>query len=491
MLVRRDTLKLFGAGLAVAATGARAAPTPASPKASGVQWWSTTAAAAWQQSGRAAAFEAAPADLFQHDIMLGGEAQTMTGMGGAFSELGWQALSALPAADRDAVMRLLFGADGAAFTMCRTPIGANDFARDWYSYDEVDGDFAMAKFSIARDREMLLPFINAAQKIQPDLKVWGSPWSPPTWMKVGKHYAQAPTWPGVPSNGIRPDQQGREGTDSFIQDDRYFAAYALYFRKYVEAYRAAGVPISMVMPQNEFNSAQPYPSCCWTPEGLARFIPFLAREMGAVGVDVMLGTLERSNPDLITKVLNDSAAAKHIKGIGIQWAGKGAIEEIRRRHPDLALIGTEHECGVGANDWHFASYGWDLMKRYIRNGTGVWQYWNMVCPTPGVSTWGWRQNSLISVDVAKRQYRINPDYWLMKHLSGKLVPGARFVTTNSIAGFEDHLIFRNPNGDLVVVLANQMAQDQLVRLVVGPKMLALTLTAGSFNTLVVPQSLMA
>jgi hypothetical protein len=84
-------------------------------------------------------------------------------------------------------------------------------------------------------------------------------------MKIGKHYAQALAWPGQPSNGILPDQHGKEGVDSFIQEDRYFPAYARYFHRYVEEYAKAGVPISMVMPQNEFNSAQPFPSCCWTP----------------------------------------------------------------------------------------------------------------------------------------------------------------------------------------------------------------------------------
>ena len=163
---------------------------------------------------------------------------------------------------------------GAGFTLCRMPVGANDFSRDWYSYDETDGDFALERFTIANDLETLVPFIKEALRQQPALKLWASPWSPPTWMKKNRHYAMAlpgPWQKGV-QNGLRPDQVGREGTDMFIQEERYLRAYASYFGRFVDEYRKQGIAIGMVMPQNEFNSAQVFPSCCWTAEGLARFI---------------------------------------------------------------------------------------------------------------------------------------------------------------------------------------------------------------------------
>ena len=78
---------------------------------------------------------------------------------------------------------LFFPGVGANFTICRMPVGANDFSRDWYSYDEVDGDFTMEHFTIANDQQTLIPFIKNAQKYQPDLRLWASPWCPPAWMK--------------------------------------------------------------------------------------------------------------------------------------------------------------------------------------------------------------------------------------------------------------------------------------------------------------------
>jgi len=103
----------------------------------------------------------------------------------------------------------------------------------------------------------------------------------------------------------------------------------------------------MVMPQNEFNSPQPFPSCSWTAEGLARFISFLGPELQKLNVDVFFGTMERPSEKLVDVALLDPKASKYIKGAGFQWAGKRAIVGIHRRYPQLKLYQTEQECGDG------------------------------------------------------------------------------------------------------------------------------------------------
>ncbi len=481
---RRDLLKSVAATSAVVAAPQVFAAPKAADKSDAILWISTTQKAPWRTMP-APALQTASADLFERDLSIAVNTplQKIDGFGGAFTEKGWEALSTLSPAKRDTAMAALFGAECAAFNLCRTPIGANDISRKWYSYDETPDDFALDHFSVDNDRDTLIPYIRAALAKQPNLKLWASPWSPPTWMKKGKHYAQAPAWPGQPSNGIKPEQMGKEGTDSFILEDRYLDAYARYFRRYVEDYRKAGVPISMVMPQNEFNSAQPFPSCCWTPEGLARFIPFLGKEMGQVGVDIFFGTLERGNADLLSKVLADPKAAPFIKGVGVQWAGKGALSEIHRRHPDLTLWASEQECGVGTNDWHYARYSWGLIKQYFNAGAGAWHYWNMAMPVGGMSGWGWPQNSLITVDTKAGTYHFNPEYYLMRHMSQYIQTGARRLPTESYFGFENQLAFRNPDGSTVILIQNEMAEPQLVRMEIGGKQLNVTLPADSFNTI--------
>ncbi len=458
-----------------------------------VRWVVTTEALPWQtREGLVTqALATLPDVLVEPDKPL----QTIEGFGACFNELGWTSLSALSAEQRDEIFRELFAPGaGAGFSLCRMPIGANDFSRDWYSYDEVDGDFDLGHFTIDNDLETLIPFIRSAQEHQPELRVWASPWSPPSWMKTNKHYAGALPVPMSVAgsqhvdNGLQAHQVGREGTDMFIQEESYFRAYASYFGRFVDEYRQQGIAIEMVMPQNEFNSPQVFPSCPWTSKGLARFIRHLGPEMEQRGVEVFFGTLERADDRLLEASLEDPEAVKYISGVGIQWAGKGAIPFLHRDYPDLRLYQTEQECGDGRNDWRYCRYAWSLVRHYLSNGASGYMYWNMALRRGGLSRWGWPQNSLVTVDAATGQFAFNHEYYLMKHLSHFVKPGARVLQASSFTGYENQLAFRNPDGSVVVVMHNDTREDLPVRLLIGDQVISPTLAADSFSTFVVPPS---
>lgn len=415
--------------------------------------------------------------------------QEIEGFGACFNELGWQALRLLSAEERDGILRELFSPGvGASFGICRMPVGANDFSLDWYSFDETPGDLALDRFDLSHDDETLVPFIRAARAHRPDLAVWASPWSPPTWMKHNGHYAGALPHPffGRVDNGLRPDQVGAEGTDMFRTDDEHLAAYAAYFGRFVDAYAERGIPISMVMPQNEFNSPQIFPSCTWTPDGLAAFIRHLGPQMAVRGVEVFLGTLERADDRLVGDVLADEAAAPFVSGVGVQWAGKGAVAALHRLHPRLRIFQTEQECGNGRNDWRQARYAWRLMKHFLSNGVNAYQYWNIALLEGGRSRWGWTQNSLVVVDPDTRAFRYTPDYFVLKHVSAFVQPGARVLPTWCVAGHDNQLAFRNPDGSMVVVVHNELAEPMPISLLIAGRVLALDLPPASFSTLVVP-----
>lgn len=365
-----------------------------------VSWVSTSPTRQWSvQKGLTAMAAGGKADA---EVLLSKPLQTIEGFGTCFNELGWTSLSLLSAKDRESILRELFAPGvGASFTVCRMPVGANDFSRRWYSYDETDGDFGMEHFSIANDLGTLVPFIKNAQKYNPSLRLWASPWSPPAWMKYNHHYAarsvlgnsdfQSEQWGmdmrGI-NNGLPPEKEGKEGTDMFIQEDKYFKAYALYFARFIQAYRQQKINISMVMPQNEFNSAQVFPSCTWTAAGLSRFVSYLGPQMKALGVKVFFGTMERPNEKLVDTVLTNPQSGKYISGVGFQWAGKDAIPGIHKRYPGLTLYQSEQECGNGKNDWKYAVYAWGLMKHYLSNGANAYMYWNTSLKQGGISTWG-------------------------------------------------------------------------------------------------------
>ncbi len=414
--------------------------------------------------------------------------QTIEGFGACFNELGWTSLSLLSQQDRDSIFRELYAPGvGANFTMNRMPLGSNDFSLDYYSYDDVDGDFDLEHFSIAHDEATLLPFIRAAKAQYPALRIWASPWCPPAWMKTNKHYACTSTevlrGRFNAENGLSIDKQIREGEDGFTQDDKYLEAYARYFGKFIDAYKEQGIDIYMVMPQNEPNSAQWYPACTWTPQGLNNFLKFLGPEMEKRGVDVYLGTMERADASLWDAILSDEMSAKYIKGMGFQWAGKNAMPTLHQKYPNLPMYQSEQECGNGRNDLAGASHSWDLMKYYLNQGTSAYFYWNISLLEGGVSHWGWRQNSLVTVNEADKTFKFTPEYYVMKHVSHYVLPGAKVLKLGGDC--KNALAFLNTDGSLVVVLGNQTDNATSLNLQFGEHTYEVQLAAQSLSTLII------
>jgi glucosylceramidase len=452
-----------------------------------LSWIATTRERPWQDQPGAMRSKPSFQEPWHVEVLVDRPLQMIEGFGACFNELGWVALSAVSPSDRDAILRELFAPGvGASFRTCRMPVGANDFSRNWYSYDETPDDFELRDFSIANDLETLVPFIRAAKAHQPRLALWASPWSPPTWMKHNQHYATSPSRPGQPPNRLKPDQAGTEGKDMFIQDERYLAAYARYFARFVLEYKKLGLDIAMVMPQNEFNSNQPFPSCCWSPEGLARFVKHLGAAMEPLGVEVFLGTMERPDPALLGPTLADAQSRRYVKGIGLQWAGKHALSRLHEDHPELRLYQSEQECGDGANDWRYCRYAWTLMRKFFEGGVNGYYYWNIALEKGGRSRWGWAQNSLVVVDAAAKTYRYSHEYYLLKHVSHFVQPGAHRLALQGWSGYENLLAFGNPDGSVVVVAQNDMCEGLPLRVRVGGSVVSATLPADSFNTFVVP-----
>lgn len=448
--------------------------------AAAATWISTTQSSPWQMRPLRSNDDGGDAVVLE--VHPESAAQTIEGFGACFNELGWISLQALSSQDHESVFRELFSPGvGANLNLCRMPVGANDFSRGWYSYDETPGDFALEHFSIANDLETLIPFIRGAQRYNPKLRLWASPWSPPSWMKRNGFYAETPSGPGQPPNGITPEQVGKRGSDMFLQEDAYFEVYARYFARFIDAYRKEGIGIGMVMPQNEFNSAQAFPSCTWTPAGLARFIQHLGPEMRERGVAVFLGTLELEDAAPLETVLAEPNARKFVSGVGVQWAGKGALSAIHKKRPDLTIYQSEQECGDGKNDWHHCLHCWELMKFYLRRGTSGYLYWNISLEQGGESRWGWRQNSLITVDTSAQSYRFNHEYYLLKHVSHFVQAGAKLLRSGGLG--VDALAFGNPDSSIAVVLRNDAGFGRPIDVSVDGRRVEGWMEADSFNTL--------
>lgn len=402
--------------------------------------------------------------------------QTIDGFGGCFNELGWQALETLPEGRRAEVLGALFGDEGCGFTLARVPIGASDFALDWYSLDDMPGDLDLREFSIERDRRMLLHYIKAAMDVRPELKCWGSPWSPPAWMKTNGDYSEG----------------------SLRWEPEILRAYALYLVKWIEAYRGEGVNVYGLSPQNEPNILNKYPTCLWTGPQLREFIadylgPAL-REHDA-NVELWLGLNgdpsnggENINDRLVT-VLKDERANAFITGVAFQYDSRNQIAAASALYPDKKFMQSETMCHNGDNTWDQAQQLYSLMKRYLEGGANAYFAWNMVLDETGESTWDWRQNALVTVNRDTGEVTYNGEYYVMRHFSQFVRPGAKRAMMTGVWG--DQIGFVNADGSRVLVLGNSADEDLPVRVCIGDHgpedTLSLTLPAKSVNTIVIPR----
>lgn len=437
-----------------------------------------------------------PMDAFPDALLqIDQPGQRIDGFGVSFSEMGWAALSYLSEEDRQAVLAQVFSPEEGNASLGRLPIGGNDLSLEWYSYDETPGDFELADFSVAHDEHTLIPFVQAAKRQRPELSLWASPWCPPTWMKTNGHYAcAAPNPLAVQTrfdNGLSPHRAIPEGTDAFILEPEHLAAYARYFGAYIDAYAERGIRVSMVMPQNEFNSDQIFPSCTWTPQGLIAFLRHLIPEMTRRDVAVFLGTVERADDSLVETILADPEVAPHIDGVGFQWAGKRALPHVHHAHPELTIYQSEQECGDGRNDWRYARYAWTMMRHYLSHGANAYMYWNVALEDGGVSRWGWSQNSLVTVHPESATYSLNHEYYVWKHLSHFVAPGARFLPSLSYTGYENVLGFCNPDGSVVIAAQNDMSAPLPMRFGVGNRLISVTMPEDCLSTIHIPAEALA
>jgi glucosylceramidase len=374
--------------------------------------------------------------------------QKWDGFGGTFNEVGWAMLQLLSETDRKLAIDLLFGVDGARFAFGRVPIGSSDYALERYTLNEKAGDFAMESFSIEHDKGNLIPYIQAALAVKPDIRLWASPWTPPTWMKTNAAF----------DGGNMKD------------DDQTLGAHALYLAKFVEEYAKVGIKIEAIHPQNEPGYETRYPSCLWTAELMTKFIrDFLGPtfEERQVPAQIFLGTMSNADAGkdgtIVSTVLADTGAMKYVKGFGLQWNMINTISSLKSSN--LPIVQSEHKCGnypwetatfnatTPPNDHAYGVESWGLIVDWITAGATSYSAWNMVLDKNGhnLDTMRpWPQNALLWVDKDTKKLNITPAYYVFRHVSEFVDPGAtRVATTGGSA-----LAFKNPDGTLVLALFN-------------------------------------
>jgi glucosylceramidase len=413
--------------------------------------------------------------------------QEIDGIGGAFNELGWKALNVLPEVQSKKVFNALFSEEGCNFSMCRIPIGASDYSLSYYSHNDVPNDFVMRDFNIDRDRYILIPYLKEALKVRPNLKIWGSPWTPPAWMKVNEHYStRSGDWNGRPNgNRMNPGAQIFNNATAFKMQESYLEAYALYFSKFVQAYAKEGVPLFAIMPQNEIAYSPNWPSCTWRAEDLSYFIGgYLGPQFmkDSLDTEIWLGTINWSKPSYVKTILDNKKTAQYISGVGFQWGGAKAIPEISKEYSDYKYMQTENKCGEGENNWSSLQVSWETVVHYFNNQSSSYMYWNMVLDETGMSSWGWPQNSMVVIDKTTKNIQYTDEFYLFKHLSHFVQPGDHLLKSSE---GKNHLAFQLQDGRIMLLVNNTEETSKTISMKVGSISFSVELQAQSINSIIV------
>ncbi len=331
--------------------------------------------------------------------------------------------------------------------MGRTCIGASDYSRTAYSFDESPvPDPDLKRFSIAHDREYILPVLREAVEINPELFLFSSPWSPPAWMKTGG---------SLLGGAMRK---------------RYFAAYAQYFVKFLKAYKAEGVTIDAVTPQNEVDTDQDgrMPAALWGQEYEAAFIgEFLGPALRNASLDTKIWLLDH-NYNLWGRAVDELSEPSVFKYVdGVAWHGYvGTPEAMSRVHnafPNKDAYWTEGGPDISAADYATDWTRWSsTFAAILKNWARCIVAWNLVLDEKGGPNIGpFSCGGLVTLDSKTQEIMRSGQYWAFAHYSKAVCRGARVIATRCSTAGVEHVAFLNPAGDYVLVLTNQGEEREL------------------------------
>ena len=379
-------------------------------------------------------------------VVDGGRAyQAMEGFGASLTESSAYLLNRkLAPAQRDEVLKKLFDPqEGIGLSWLRQPMGASDFARSSYSYDDLppgETDPQLARFSIARDEEDIIPVLQRIREINPDLRIMASPWSPPGWMKTSGSMIKGK---------LKPE---------------FYPALAAYFVRFVQAYGAHGLPVHAVTVQNEPQyEPEGYPGMRMDPAEQAEFI---ARHLGpafeAAGLTTKILVWDHNwdKPNFPLEVLANPQAKARVAGVAWHcYAGRpDAQGAVRDAHPDVDVYFTE--CSGGGWQPGYAAGLAEDMKKLVIGATRQWAKtvikWNLVLDEQyGPQNGGCKNcTGFVQVNQGNGEVSYNVEMESIGHASKFVRRGARRIASSTGMGNLDTVAFKNPDGTKVLIVFN-------------------------------------
>ena len=431
--------------------------------------------------------------------------QTITGFGGAFTESSAYLLNKLSKENRDAILKAYFSKEGARYSLTRTHMNSCDFSVSNYSYTPVEGDVNLEHFSVEEDKGDLIPMIKEAMAISEDgFKIFGSPWTAAPWMKDNN------SWVG---GKLLPE---------------YYDTWALFFSKYVDAYKAEGIDIWGFTVENEpLGNGNNWESMHFTAEEMNDFVmnhlgPKLEAD-GKGNLKILGYDQNRDHlKDWVDEMYKNEETSKYFDGTAIHWYASTydwmpeTLQYAHNKAPNKLLIQAEacvdSEIPKWKDDaWYWkkeaTDWGWDWapadqkhlhpkyapVNRYARDIIGClnnwvdgWVDWNMVLDRQGGPNWfkNWCVAPII-VDPDADEVYFTPIYYTMAHFSKYIRPEAKVIKVDN--SDEGLLVTaaKNPDQSIAVVLFNQAKKAKNINLVLNDKSVDISISPQAIQTITI------
>ncbi len=399
--------------------------------------------------------------------------QQVEGFGASFTDSAGYLLNEVATSSaRSNAMYSLFtrSGNGIGVSFVRNPMGASDLARSQYSYDDLPSgqtDTNLTSFSVAHDQADIIPLVQQALQLNPQLTIMANPWSPPGWMKTS----------------------GSMVGGSLLTN--MYSPFAQYFVKYIQAYQAAGIPIRYISLQNEpLYVPGDYPGMSMDATNqlpILRDYILPALAASNITTKVLVYDHNWDRPDYPDTVLSDATVLGSSRVGGIAWHGyggtPGVMTTLANQYPTKGDYLTEHSGEVGEGD--VVKNDFEEITQVMRNWGRAYVKWSLALDENhgphdgGCSTC----NPLVTINSSSGALTFDIEYYTLGHFSKFVLPGAYRVYSGNAAGIVS-AAFVNPDNSKVLVAFNDTTSSNTFQVQWGSKMFAYTLASYSGVTFI-------
>ncbi|MFL0161887.1 glycoside hydrolase family 30 protein [Aquirufa salirivi] len=408
--------------------------------------------------------------LLSNSIFINSTAldQTIDGFGYTLTGGSAYLIQALDARTKQALLQELFGnkPNQLGISVLRISIGASDMDEKVFSYNDIpkeNEDLKLQSFSLHEDKKALIPLVKEILGINPRIKLFATPWSPPTWMK---------------------DNQETKGGKLV---PKYYEVYARYFIRYIQEMKKLGIKIHAITPQNEPLHPGNNPSLSMSAEEQLVFIrDYLGPQFrkNRISTKIICYDHNCDKPEYPITILNDPEARKFVDGSAFHlYQGNiSALAQVRTKHPDKNLYFTEQWTGVKGD--FYGDFMWHVKNVIIgsmNQGAKTALEWNLANDQNlGPHSPGGCTECLGAITLSQGIQR-NVAYYIIAQASSFIPADSKRIKLNSIAHLP-MVAFLRPDKQICLLVQNEGLEKQKLPIQYLNKTIELDIPGSSVST---------